>query len=238
MDNNLPDGYAALGIATFFFKRDWTAAEDSFKQALELDPNSSVTHLYYAHLLSNTGRHEEALARAKRAMEIDPVSPFMSSLHALILLQADRPDEAIEQCNNAAEIDPNLWMPHMFAARAYIDKKVYGEALKSARKASDLSPAQSISTAYEIYALARLGQTDAARAKLESLQERSRDRYVMPYHFAIAYMGFNDRENALAWLEKSVAENDSKAIFLKVEHTWDEVRDEPRFKELIRRLNL
>lgn len=237
IDPNLAEGHASFGIATFFFRRDWAAAESSLKRALELDPGSSSTHIFYAHLMSNLGRHAEALASAKRAREIDPVSPFITALEGLFLLQADKPDEAIRQLRSASEIDPNHWIPHLFVARAYIDKKMYAEALDAARTANRLLPAQSISIAYEGYALAKLGRTEEAKAVLDSLLARSRERYVMPYHVAIAYMGLGDRENTLTWLEKSVAENDTKANFLKVEHTWDELRDEPRFAELMKKMN-
>jgi DNA-binding winged helix-turn-helix (wHTH) protein/TolB-like protein len=237
IDSDLAEGHAALGIATFFFKRDWAASEASFRRSIELDPNWSFARIYYAHLLSNIGRHAEALANAKRAREIEPVSPFISSLEGLILQQADRPDDAIKQYGSATEIDPNFWMPYMFTARAYLDKKMYAEALEPARKATELSPAQSMSMAYECFALGKLGRVDEAKSVLDALLERSRQRYVMPYHIAVGYLGLGDRENALRWLEKSVAENDSKAVFLKVEHTWDEMRDERRFKELLRKMN-
>lgn len=238
IDYQLAEGHTALAMSNFWYMRDWTAAEREFKTALELDQNSAIVHLYYAHLLSNMGRHAEAVEEARKARVIDPVSPFVSSLEGLFLMQAGRPDEAITQFTKASEIDPNFWMPHMFAARAYIDKKMFSEAELSAHRATELSPAQSISIGYESYAAARLGNREKARTLLEELLRRSAQKYVPPYHIAIAYMGLGDRENAISWLERGVAEQDPKMVFLKVERTWDEIRSEPRFDDLIRRMKL
>jgi len=236
LDGQLAEGHVARGMISFWYERDWVATETEFKEALELDPNSALAHLYYAHLLSNTGRHAEAVEEARKARIIDPVSPFVSSVEGLFLMQADRLDEAIVQFDKASDVDPNFWMPHMFKARALIEKRMFQEAEVSARRATDLSPAQSISIAYESYAAAKQGKRDKATALLNELTQRSRDRYVPPYHLAIAYIGLGDRGNALTQLEQGVAEYDSKVVFLKVEHTWDELRAEPRFVELIRQL--
>src|SRR5207248_1889049 len=74
IDDTLAEAHAELGFIIFWYDWDWSAAENQFKRALELDPNSADAHLSYAHLLSNTGRHAEALAEAKRARELDPLN--------------------------------------------------------------------------------------------------------------------------------------------------------------------
>ncbi len=238
LDDKLPEGHVTLAIATFWYARDWPTTETELRTALELDPNSAIGHIYYAHFLSNMGRHAEAVKEAGKARAIDPVSPFVSALEGLFLMQAGRPDEAIAQYTKASEIDPNFWMPHLFAARAFIDKNMFHEAEISAHRATELAPAQSISMGYESYAAAKLGNREKARTLLEELLQRSDQKYVPPYHVAIAYMGLGDREKTLTWLEKGVAENDTKVIFLKVERIWDEIRSEPRFIKLIERMNL
>ena len=236
LDDQLAEGHIAFAMITFWYARDWTTSEAEFKRALKLDPNSAIGHLYYAHLLSNVGRHAEAVDEARKARIIDPVSPFVSTLEGLFLLQAGRLDEAIAECDKASDVDPNFWMPHMFKARALIEKRMFQDAEVSAHRATELSPGQSISIAYESYAAAKLGKRDRAIAFLNELLQRSREKYVPPYHLAIAYIGLGDRENALSRLEQGVSEHDPKVVFLKVEHTWDELRAEPRFVELMRRM--
>jgi hypothetical protein len=79
---------------------------------------------------------------------------------------------------------------------------------------------------------------DEARRVLDGLLKRSNERYVMPYHIAIAYMGLGDRKNALLWLEKSFSEQDAKIVFLKTDHIWDDLRSETRFIELMKKMDL
>lgn len=236
LDDQLAEGHIALAMVAFWYMRDWGISEKEFKRALELDPNSAFGHLYYAHLLSNTGRHSEAVEEARKARVIDPVSPFVSSLEGLFLLQAGRVDDAIAEFDKASEVDPNFWMPPMFRARALIEKKMFREAELSAHRATELSRDQSISLAYEIYAGAKLGNRDKAAALLNELDQRANVRYVPPYHLAIAYIGLGDRENALKLLEQGVAEHDGKVVFLKSERTWDELRAERRFVELMKQM--
>jgi TolB-like protein/Tfp pilus assembly protein PilF len=236
LDDQLAESHIALAMVSFWYMRDWAVTETEFKRALELDPNSVFGHIYYAHLLSNTGRHVEAVEEARKARVIDPVSPFVSSLDGLFLLQAGRVDDAIAEFDKASEVDPNFWMPPTFKARALIEKKMFQEAEVSAHRATELSRGQSISLAYEIYAAAKMGNREKASALFKELTQRANERYVPPYHLAIAYIGLGDRENALKLLEQGVSEHDPKVVFLKVEHTWDELRAEPRFVELMKRM--
>jgi DNA-binding winged helix-turn-helix (wHTH) protein/TolB-like protein/Tfp pilus assembly protein PilF len=238
LDDQLPESHIALAMVSFWYMRDWATTETEFKRALELDPNSAFGHLYYAHLLSNVGRHAEAVEEARKARVIDPVSPFVSSVDGLILLQAGRVDDAIAQLDKASEVDPNFWMPPTFKARALIEKKMFQEAEVSAHRATELSSGQSISLAYEIYAAAKMGNREKAAAVMKQLTQRANERYVPPYHLAIAYIGLGDRENALKLLEQGVSEHDPKVVFLKVEHTWDELRSEPRFVEMMKKMKL
>ncbi len=72
IDDTLAEAHAELGFIIFWYDWNWNAAETQYRRALELDPNSADAHMYYAHLLSSTARHAEALAEIKRAREIDP----------------------------------------------------------------------------------------------------------------------------------------------------------------------
>src|SRR5215204_5775842 len=95
LDETLAEGHVDLGITIFWYDWDWSAAEIQYKRALELDPNNAIAHLDYAHLLSNTARHTEALAEVKRARELDPLSPRVGALEGQFLLHAGRTDEAL-----------------------------------------------------------------------------------------------------------------------------------------------
>ncbi|MCA1626335.1 MAG: tetratricopeptide repeat protein, partial [Acidobacteria bacterium] len=236
LDDALSEAHGSLG-ATLFWQWNWNEAENQFKRALELNPNEVNAHIFYAHLLSNTGRHTEALAEIKRARELDPLFPFAGALEGQFLLHAGKPDEALDRLRKTFELAPNFWMPHLFAASVYTEKKLFEEAVAEARKAQELSPAQTVSIASESYALAKSGKNDEARILLNKLLKLSETRFVPPYHLALIYNGLGETDKTFEWLEKGYEQRDPKMAFLKVVSKWNNLHSEPRFINLMKRMN-
>ena len=237
LDDSLSEGHSSLGMTIFWGDWNWRAADEQYRRAVELNPNNTMAHLFHAHLLSNLGRHAESADAMKIARELDPLFPFGNALEGQFLIHAGRYDEGIAQLQKAAELAPNFWMPPLFAASGYIEKGMYAEAIASARRATELSPAQTVSLAYEGFALARSGDRETARANLDKLLKLSSERFVPATHIALIYVGLGEREKALEWLEKGFEQRDPKMTFLKVEPKWADLRSEPRFQELLRRMN-
>ncbi len=238
IDGGLAEAYGSLAVSSFWYDWDWAVSEEQNKRALELNPNSSPTHLFYAHLLSNTGRHSEALAAIKRARELDPLSPFANALEGQLLLHAGKPDEALDRLKKTFELDENFYFPHMFAASVYIEKGLFEQAISEARLASKLAPNQTMSDVYLAYALAKFGRREESLAILDKLTERSKIRFVPPAHFAMLYNGVGETDKAFEWLEKGFKARDAKMTFLKVEPKWNNLRSDPRFVDLMKRMNL
>ncbi len=236
IDDTLSETYASLG-ATNIWLWNWSEVEKSHKRALELNPNSANAHLFYAHYLSNMGRHAEALNEIKLAREIEPLFPFIGALEGQFLNHAGRTDEALDRLQKTLEIAPNFWMPHLFASSVYIEKGMYDEAIAEAHKAAELSPAQTASIAFEGYALAKSGKQDEARNLLDKLLKLSTERFIPPDHIAMIYNGLGETDKALEWLEKGYEQHDPKMAFLKVEPKWNNLRNEPRFIELMKKMN-
>ena len=94
---------------------------------------------------------------------------------------------------------------------------------------------QTISLTFEGIALVKLGRRDEARAILDKLLGLSQQRFVPPYHIALLYNAFGEREQTLMWLEKALGAGDPKVGFLKVEPKWNNLRDDAQFKDLMRR---
>lgn len=128
-------------------------------------------------------------------------------------------------------------MPHLFASSAYIEKGMYQEAIAEAHKTSELSPFQTISAAHEAYALAKSGKQTEARVILDRLLKLSAERFIPPYHIALIYNGLGEKDETFVWLEQAYEQPDPKMAFLKVEPRWNNLRSEPRFIDLMRRMN-
>ena len=237
IDDTLSDGHTGLGMTMFWADWNWDGAEQELRRALELNPNDVDAHLFYAHLLSNTGRHQIALNEVRLARELDPLFPFAGALEGQFLVHAGKPDEALDRLQKTFDLAPNFWMPHSFAAIAYIEKGMYPEALAEARKARALSAASTFSIMLETYALARMGNREGAEKTLGEMMEIGKTRGMPPTHIAHAYNALGDTESALEWLERGFTERDPKMVFLKVDPKWNSLRSQPRFIELMKRMN-
>jgi DNA-binding winged helix-turn-helix (wHTH) protein/tetratricopeptide (TPR) repeat protein len=238
IDNTLAEAHAVLGFTIFWYDWDWGAAESQYRQAIELDPNSADAHLAYAHLLSNTGQHVEALAEAKRARELDPLNLRTNALEGQFLNHAGRTDEALARLQKTFELNPDYLLAHLFAWSAYIEKGMYVEAVAEARRARELNDLSLQPGAYLGYALAKAGKRREALVELEGLLELLAERYVPPYLVALVYNGLGERDETLTWLERGFEQRDPKMVFLMVEPKWNNLRDDQRFQDLLRRVGL
>lgn len=236
LDDMLGEAHVSRCMGIFWYEWEWRAAEKECLRGLEIDPNNSDFHGNYAVLLSNTGRHEEALAEAKRARELNPVNLTQNALEGQYLLHAGRPDQALIQLQKISELEPKFWMPHLFAASAYIEKGMFAEAIDESRKEYELSGGNVIP--FGTYALAKSGKRDEARTSLKELLKLSLTKYISPYNIALIYNALDERDNALEWLERGYAQRDPKMTFLKVEPKWKNLRNEKRFVDLMKRMNL
>ena len=239
IDDTLAAGHAQLGFVTFWYYWDWVASEIQFKRALELDPNSPDTHLLYAHMLSNIGRHTEALAEAKHARELDPLNLRNNALEAQFLIHAGHTDEALMRLQDTLEMDSNYFLAHLYLSSAYIEKGMYSEAISEARRAREISGGRSKSSeGFLGYALAKAGKEAEARSVLNGLLKSSADDDISSYAIALIYNGLGQHDETLAWLDKAYAQRTPGLVFLKVEPKWDNLRSDPRFQDLLRRLRL
>jgi serine/threonine protein kinase/Tfp pilus assembly protein PilF len=238
MDNTLAEAYASLGYVKFRYDWDWAGAEREFKRAIELDPNYVYAHINYSLYLSDMGRNDEAIKEAKRGLESDPLSLDSNIALGWVLYEASRYDRAIEQLQNLLEIDQNYWIAHSNLAQAYAGKGMYDEAIVEAQKAIELSGRNTvaIATLGYIYALAR--RRDEARKVLDDFLALSKKEHVSSFYVAIVYACLGQKDQAFEWLEKAYEERDVYLSQLKVFPLFDNLRSDPRYKALLKKMNL
>ena len=235
IDADLAEAQIVLGTVEFWFDRNWKDAETELKKAIASNPNNADAHRFYAVLLTSLGRGEESINEIEIARKLDPLSLIINALKAQSFFYAERDAEAIEQANKTLEIEPNFWIAHIMLARIYIRQNRFDEAINEAKKAEQFSGGNSEAVSLEAYALAKSGRRDESFELLEDL--KSNGRYVPSYNLAMIYNGLDNREETLTNLEKAFAEKDARLILLKVEPKWNNLRNEPRFIELMRRMN-
>ena len=237
LDDSLSEAHRNLGAVEFFYDWDWKESENQYQRALELDPNNADAHWAYAILLSNTLRHTEALAEIKRARELDPLNLMIIMAEGVCLNAAGKPDEALAGLQKALELDPNFFATHLMMSNSYLQKGMFAEAIAEARKAKAFNGDNAIFDVNIAYALAKSGKNEEARTVLNELLKASADHYVPPSSIAAVYNVLGERNEALTLLERAVDARDVDCVFLKVEPIWNNLRNEPRFIELMRRMN-
>ena len=237
IDPSISEGYVILGLISFWYDWDWQAAEKHYQRALDLDPKNADAHYGYGHLLLNSGQYPRALNEIRLARELDPLSLSINAQEGQILFFSKEYDTALESLRKTIDLDRNFWLSHLFISRVYAEKGMYSEAVAEAKTAAELS-GNSQSHAYRAFALAKWGKLAEARTVLNELLKSSSETYVPPYNIALVYNAVGEREKALDFLEKGFSERDVRMAFLKIEPYWDNLRAEPRFIELMKRMRI
>ncbi len=216
---------------------DWAGVEGGFQRALEINPSYATARQWYSIFLELTGRPEEAVAEALRAQELDPLSPIINESLGTRLLFARKYERAVEQLRKALEIDQNFAQAHHTLGAAYLYLGKFEEALAAFERARQLDDNPWV-VASSGYAYAVSGRRDDARRVLAELERRSKSARVPPEEVARVYAGLNEREQALAWLEKAYEEHSDALAFVKVDPAWDGLRSDPGFINILRRIGI
>jgi len=238
LDETLAEPHATLAFIHTWYDWDWSAAEREAKRAIELNPNWSFGHIAYAQMLSVTGRSQEAIAEGARAVELDPLSLIINALNGYHLHLARRDDEAIARLKKTLELDSGFWIAHQFLGMAYIEKKMYPEAIAEFNQAVKLSGGNSEPLALNGYVSVLSGDAAKGRAVLEELKSLESQRYLPPSNLALLSYVLGEKDEAFSWLEKAYQDRDIRLCRLKVDSKWDSMRSEPRFVEILKRLGL
>ncbi len=222
---------------------NWSVAERGFKRAIELSPNYPTARHWHAELLSRLGRHDEAIREMKRAQELDPLSLIINAMVGHTLMMARRYDEAIEQFKKTLEMDPNFNLARIWLARAYTYKGMYEEAITEREKRIDGPGGNPDNRATQIQNFAELkaayrksGAKGFWEKRLEiQKQNQAQGGSDRPFVMAEIYANLGDKDQALEWLEKVIEERGGDG-YIKVDPALDQLRDDPRFQELLRRV--
>jgi TolB-like protein/Flp pilus assembly protein TadD len=233
LDNTLAQAHHELGILIFWYDWDWAAAETEMKRAVELDPNYTMYGLYLAAM----GKHEEAIRAQEMTNRRSPLDLQFGMDLSGIYLAAGQVDQAIEQSRKTIELDPNYWGGYQELGLALLRNKHFPEAIAALEKSRSLDNNPSVS-GYLGFAYATAGNKAEAQRVLNELKELSKKQYVPAYSIAIIYGGLNDKDQAFEWLNKAYGDRSFYIALLNFESTLGNLRPDPRFNDLVKRLGL
>jgi len=238
LDDSLDSAHLAVADALFFGDWDWPGAEREFKRTLEANPNSEDAHAMYSRYLAALNRHEEAITEATRALEINPVGSWSTVGLGIAYYVGRNYDEALSQLQKALRLNPapRREMP-LYLAWIYREKGLYKDAIKEILGIDnpDSFPPAIVGHLGNTYA--RAGNKAEAQKILRRLIAKSAKEHVGHYAVALIYAGLGEKDQAIEWLDKAYEVHDKGMCYLKVDPPLDSLRSDPRFQDLLRRMN-
>ena len=238
IDDSLAEAHTSLAFVNMHYEWDWAGSQKEFKRALELNPNYSTAHQWYAVWLMAQGKTDASLEEERRAQLADPLSTIIKTDTAQLLIYAGRDDEAMQQAQRALEIDPAFPLAHLYLAIAHIEKKDYPAAIAEFQKVLAINQGDpwALSGLAQTYILA--GQRGKSEAILRDLLERAKSQEDLTIEVAKVYAQLGENDRAFAWLEKAYRNRTGSLILLNPVPDFQALHHDPRFADLDRRIGL
>ncbi|PYK13725.1 MAG: hypothetical protein DME64_12965 [Verrucomicrobia bacterium] len=235
LDDSLAEAHASFGLLTTL-ELDLHRALDELKRAVELKPNYATAHHWLALAHLTLAQFDSAISEAKRAIELDPLSLVINADTSWIYFSARRYDEAEAQVRKTLEIGPQFFLAHYYLGEVLQFKAHLSEAIAEFQKAFELNN-DPYSLAMLGQAYGRNGQRDEAQKILARLNEEAKSHYVAPYALALVQIGLGDKDRAIEELDHAYREQETNYLFgIKVDPMLDDLRGDPRFEALVRRV--
>jgi len=237
IDNSVGEVYVSLAHVKWK-EWDWAGAEADFDRGIKLNPNYPIGRLYHAVYLSSLSRQDEAMKEIRRAQELDPLSLPINASVVYVLYLGRQYDEAITAGKKTLEMDAVFALTHQRLGLAYVQKKMYKEAIGEFQQAANNSNRAPLAIISLGHGFAASGNKVEAQRVLAELKDLSRRQYVSPYGVAMIYAALGDKEQAFQLLEKAYAERNTELVFLKVDPRADPLRADLRFQELVKKVGI
>jgi TolB-like protein/DNA-binding winged helix-turn-helix (wHTH) protein/Tfp pilus assembly protein PilF len=236
LDDNLAEAHAILGFIGLSRLSEWASTEPEFRRALQIDPNDSTAHHWFAYYLFIFDRKEEALGEIALARQLDPLSAITNADQGHFLYAVRHFDEARVRLQQAIELAPELGQPHETLALVELETGHPADALKEARAGLALDPTSPSTMGEAGYVMAVTGETAQAQALLSALQERARNGSAFPVFVALLQIGLGQRDLAVDTMRDMIVSNARLGIglgSLAQWHAFDELAGNTRYRALV-----
>ena len=216
----------------------WAEAEKEYKRAIEINPSYATAYHWYSNLLKHIGRNDESATMIRRAHEIDPLSSVISVNVSIMYQLQNNHDASIENSLKIIELDPNFEPAYEYMALSYLKLGRNGEAIAAMEKAAELANRASVVLGGLGNVYAATGKRAEAVAVIRELENKYARKEALGQHVAAVYVGLGERDKAFEWLEKDFQVRNGKLAEIRWNIRFEPLRDDPRFKDLLKRMGL
>jgi serine/threonine protein kinase/tetratricopeptide (TPR) repeat protein len=237
-DPELGEAHTSLAAVLWLHDWKWQEAEKEFKRSLELNPTYPTANHWNAEFVMTMGRQIEAIAKMKNSQTLDPLSLIINVAIGWANYMARRYDEALEQLLQTVELDRNYPVTYWILGLVYRTTGRYELAIAEGEKGVNFSGGSPLMRAALAHSCGKGGRRNEALQILGELTDLAKQKYVAPHFFVGIHTGLGEIERALEYLEKSYEEHSHWLIYLHMDPRMDDLRNEPRFQELVKRVGL
>jgi TolB-like protein len=220
------------------YSYNWSETEKQMAQVRDLHPNSPLIRLRYATVLMVLGQNQQAAAELECALEFDPLSLEVRCWLVVALFLGRQYERALEQAQKLLELEPAHHLTYLVLGQVYLGLQRFEESVSALRRAVEISGEFPLMLGWLGLALGLGGHTAEARSLLERLRTIGTQGFVLPSSFAWIHLGLGEIDDAFAWMERAIDRNDGWVHALKSYPFVDPLRSDPRFTELLRKMNL
>jgi TolB-like protein/Flp pilus assembly protein TadD len=237
IDDRLAEPHATLGSVHNMLWQ-YPDAEREYKRAIELNPNYPTAYHWYSIFLKDVGRYDEAASVIKQAQQLDPLSSVIAvNITRLYQLQNNH-EASIRNSLKIIELDPNFAPAYEFLALSYLKQGKNADAITAAEKAAELSNRSGVVLGDLGHIYAVVGKRNEALAVVKELEQKHARHEALGQFVAAVYVGLGEKDKVYEWLEKDFAVRNGKLPEIAWQMPFESIRDEARFKDLLRRIGL
>jgi TolB-like protein/tetratricopeptide (TPR) repeat protein len=240
IENDAGESHLALAAVRLFYEWDFDGAFRSFQEALERTPGSAEAHHIYSLYLKAVGRLNDAIEEMETAVRLDPLSLPLNQTLGVTLFAADRVDEAEAQLTRTLELDPTFRAATEMLGWIRLRQDRVDDALRLWEQLPSLAANRFAGAGLRALAFARRGDVASALEMIDLLGERARaePKVSLRMDYAVAYHGLGDLDEVFRQLHAAVDERLGAVVFLATSPNWRELRADPRFQALVRRIGI
>jgi serine/threonine protein kinase/tetratricopeptide (TPR) repeat protein len=237
LDDSSAEAHHAMAVV-YYHEWNWKAAEDENQKAISVNPGYSTSYVLATNICRHLGRAEESIMAAKKGLQVDPLAMITNQMLGNAYVNARNYDLAIVQYQKALELHPNNSTLLYHLGWAYVYARAYDKGIEAIQNSLALEGQDPRLSPDLAYIDVLIGKKDESRRILRRVLDLARTYQVQPGLIAMIYIGLNEREQSLTWLEKAYRQHSPMMAWLKVDPRFDGIRPEPRFQELMRRVGL
>jgi TolB-like protein/DNA-binding winged helix-turn-helix (wHTH) protein/Tfp pilus assembly protein PilF len=238
LDPDAPEPHASLGYVNMYFDWNFPAAEAEFRKSIELNPSLVLAHDWYAILMLAMGRGNEAQEEFDRAVRLDPFSLPLKTDVGFQLHYRGLNERAIQELSAVLAANPAFPLAHFWRGRVYGAEHRCQEALADLASVGPALQDWQPVLAARGQTLGACGHSAEARSILDRFQQLGEQRYVTSYGVALVHAGLGEKSEAFRWLDKAYDERSHWLVWLNLDPRWNDLRGDPRFDQLRRRVGL